>query len=56
MATVGRKPRKRKPSAGTGVSVKGHTRTPRGSNAGKKAVRVKGYKRGRAKLPRTPKR
>lgn len=31
------------------VHVKGHTRSPRGSNRGKKAVRVKGYNR---KLPR----
>lgn len=27
------------------VRVKGHTRTPRGPNKGKKAVRVKGYRR-----------
>jgi hypothetical protein len=27
------------------VRVKGHTRTPRGPNKGKKAVRVKGHRR-----------
>lgn len=27
------------------VRVKGHTRSPRGNNAGKKAVHVKGYRR-----------
>ena len=30
---------------GTAVRVKGHTRSPRGANAGKKAVYVKGYRR-----------
>lgn len=44
--TVGRKKRKRKPGAGTGVKVKGHIRTPRGANAGKRKVRVDGYARG----------
>jgi hypothetical protein len=45
--TVGRPKRKRKPGAGTGVKVKGHIRTPRGPNAGKKPVRVDGYSRGK---------
>jgi hypothetical protein len=45
--TRGRKKRKRKPGAGSAVKVGGHTRTPRGSNRGKKAVRVDGYKRGK---------
>lgn len=49
MATVGRKPRKRKPGAGTAVSVRSHTRTPRGPNRGKPPVRVKSYKRGLSK-------
>lgn len=42
---------KRNKSGGSGgaVRVKGHTRTPRGPNKGKKAVRVKGYRRS---LPR----
>ena len=31
------------------VIVKGHTRTPRGKNAGKKAVHVPGYKRRKPK-------
>lgn len=47
MATVGRKKRKRRPGAGSGVKVKPHTRSPRGSNKGKKRVRVDPYKRGR---------
>lgn len=47
MTTVGRKKRKRRPGSGTGVPVKGHLRTPRGSDRGKKAVRVDGYKRGK---------
>lgn len=46
--TVGRKKRKRKKGAGSGVKVKSHVRTPRGPNKGKKAVRVDGYKRGKA--------
>lgn len=46
--TVGRKKRKRKPGAGSGVKVKGHLRTPRGANKGKKKVRVDGYARGKA--------
>lgn len=45
--TVGRKKRKRSPSAGSGVKVKGHLRTPRGPNAGKRKVRVDGYGRGK---------
>ena len=44
--TVGRKKRKRRKGAGTGVKVRGHTRSPRGPNAGKKRVRVDGYARG----------
>lgn len=49
MATRGRKKRKRKPGARTGVGVKPHTRTPRGPNRGKPAVRVDGYQRGKPK-------
>jgi hypothetical protein len=45
--TVGRKKRKRAPGAGSGVRVKGHTRTPRGPNTGKRKVRVDGYARGK---------
>ena len=45
--TVGRRKRKRKPGAGSAVKVKGHTRTPRGPNAGKRKVRVDGYARGK---------
>lgn len=45
--TVGRPKRKRRKGAGTGVKVKGHTRTPRGPNRGKKPVRVDGYARGK---------
>jgi hypothetical protein len=45
--TRGRPKRKRKPGAGSAVGVKGHTRSPRGSNRGKKKVRVDGYKRGK---------
>lgn len=37
--------RAKSPPSGGSVRVKGHTRTPRGANAGKKAVRVKGYRR-----------
>lgn len=47
--TVGRKKRKRKAGAGSAVKTKGHIRSPRGSNAGKKAVRVDPYKRGKPK-------
>jgi hypothetical protein len=50
--TVGRKKRKRKAGAGTSVGVSGHTRSPRGPNAGKKKVRVDGYKRGKGKRSR----
>ncbi len=46
--TVGRRKRKRKPGAGSGVSVQGHTRSPRGPNAGKRKIRVDGHKRGKA--------
>ena len=45
--TVGRKKRKRKKGAGSAVKIKSHTRSPRGSNKGKKPVRVDGYKRGK---------
>lgn len=47
MATVGRKPRKRAKGAGSAVTVKGHARTPRGPNSGKRKVRVNGYRRGK---------
>lgn len=44
-----KKPGRSKRNTGGGssgkVRVKGHTRTPRGPNKGKKAVRVKGYRR-----------
>lgn len=46
--TRGRPKRKRKPGSGSAVKVGGHTRSPRGPNKGKKAVRVDGYKRGKA--------
>jgi hypothetical protein len=46
--TRGRKKRKRKPGAGSSVKIGGHTRSPRGPNAGKPKVRVDGYKRGKA--------
>lgn len=36
---------RKKGQPGTAVRVKGHTRSPRGANAGKKAVYVKGYNR-----------
>jgi hypothetical protein len=47
MVTVGRKKRKRKKGAGSAVKIKPHTRSPRGSNKGKKRVRVDPYKRGK---------
>lgn len=47
--TRGRAKRKRKPGAGSAVKVGGHTRTPRGPNRGKPAVRVDGYARGKPK-------
>lgn len=46
--TVGRPKRKRKKGAGSAVRVKSHTRTPRGSNKGKRRVRVDPYRRGKA--------
>lgn len=46
--TVGRKKRKRKPGARSNVKVKSHSRSPRGSNRGKSAVRVDPYRRGKA--------
>lgn len=52
MTTVGRPKRKRSPSAGGGVSVKPHTRTPRGRNSGKKGVKVDSYKRGKPRKRR----
>ena len=45
--TVGRKKRKRKPGSGSAVKIKGHTRSPRGPNKGKKRVRVDGHARGK---------
>lgn len=45
--TRGRKKRKRKPGAGSSVSTKSHTRSPRGPNKGKPRVVVDGYKRGK---------
>lgn len=49
MATVGRKKRKRKPGSRTGVATKSHTRSPRGSDKGKKRVSVDAYQRGKPK-------
>jgi hypothetical protein len=53
MATRGRKKRKRKPGARTGVTVRPHTRTPRGpdKSGGKRkpTVRVDPYQRGKPK-------
>lgn len=53
MTTVGRRKRKRKSGARTGVGVKSHTRSPRGPDAkgGKRkpAVRVDPYQRGKPK-------
>ncbi len=49
MSTVGRKKRKRKPGARTGVTVKSHTRSPRGPDRGKRLVRVDPYQRGKPK-------
>jgi hypothetical protein len=45
--TRGRKKRKRKPGAGSGVKVKRHTRSPRGPNRGKPTVVVDGHARGK---------
>lgn len=53
MATVGRKKRKRKPGARTGVTVSSHTRSPRGPDKGKKPVRVDPYQRGKPKTKKT---
>lgn len=47
-ATRGRRKRRRLPGAGTSVTVKAHTRSPRGPNTGKSSVRVDGYRRGKA--------
>lgn len=46
MATVGRRKRKRRPGAGTNVKIKAHSRSPRGSNAGKPRVKVDASRRG----------
>jgi hypothetical protein len=54
--TRGRPKRKRRPGAGSAVKVGGHTRTPRGPNRGKPAVRVDGYRRGAGKRKRRRKR
>ena len=54
--TRGRKKRKRKPGAGTGVKIKRHTRSPRGSNKGKPRVVVDGHARGRPPKRRKRKR
>lgn len=54
--TRGRKKRKRKPGAGTAVTVKPYTRSPRGPNKGKPKVIVDGYKRGKATRKRRKKR
>lgn len=40
-----RKKARKKGIPGTGHKVKGHTRSPRGPNAGKKAVYVRSYTR-----------
>jgi hypothetical protein len=45
--TRGRKKRKRKAGAGSAVSTRGHTRSPRGPNKGKPSVKVDGYRRGK---------
>lgn len=47
MATRGRRKRKRAPGAGSAVTVRGHRRSPRGSNRGKPGVRVDSYRRGK---------
>lgn len=54
--TIGRAKRKRKPGSGSGVKVKGHSRSPRGPNRGKGTVRVDGYKRGKGTRPRSVRR
>lgn len=47
MATHGRAPRARAKGAGSAVTIKPHTRSPRGPNKGKPRVRVNPYKRGK---------
>ena len=47
--TRGRRKRARKPGAGSAQRVKPHTRSPRGPNKGKPAVKVDPYKRGKPK-------
>lgn len=53
MATVGRKKRKRKAGARSGVTVRPHTRSPRGPDKvggrRKRMVRVDPYSRGKPK-------
>lgn len=44
---------RRKGQPGTRVRVKGHTRSPRGSDSGKKAVFVKGYGRRKPRRSRS---
>jgi hypothetical protein len=51
--TKGRKKRKRKPGARTGVAVKAHSRSPRGPDRGKTRVIVDSYQRGKPR--NTPK-
>lgn len=57
MATVGRKKRKRKPGAGTGVKVGAYTRSPRGPDTknGKRkpTVHVDPYQRGKPDATKT---
>lgn len=50
--TRGRKKRARKPGAGSAAKVKPHTRSPRGPNKGKPAVKVDSYRRGKPKRKR----
>ena len=45
MARRKKKRTRKKGIPGTGHKVKGHTRSPRGPNKGKKAVRVRSYTR-----------
>lgn len=52
MATTGRRKRRRRAGAGRAVLVKKHSRSPRGSNAGKRAVRVDSYRRGKPRKRR----
>jgi hypothetical protein len=54
--TRGRKKRRRKPGAGTGVKIKRHSRSPRGANKGKPKVIVDGHARGRPPRKRSKRR